>query len=68
MKRVISSDAETAGVLRSEIDRAGLGGELKAERHPSVPAGKIVVTGEGGMQVFSELDVTRSYAGVRILL
>ena len=68
MKRVITSDAETAGFLQSEIDRQGLSGELKAERHPYAPPGMVIVEGDGGREFFPVEDVTRSYAGVRVLL
>lgn len=68
VKRVITSDAETAGFLQSEIDREGLSEELAAERHPFAPEGMIVVAEGSRLAFFSEYDVTRSYAGVRVLL
>jgi len=68
VKRVITADAETAGFLQSEIDREGLGEELKAERHPWAPPGLIVVVEGSRRELFSDIDVLRSYAGVRVLL
>ena len=63
-KRVICADVELAGVVQSEVDKAGLGEELEVQRHSWAPAGMVVVEGDA----HSWELITRSYAGLHLLL
>lgn len=45
-KRVICADVELAGVVQSEIDKAGLGEEFEVQSHPWAPPGFVIVEGE----------------------
>ena len=63
-KRVVCADVELAGVVQSEIDKAGLGEKLEVQRHPWAPPGFVIVEGE----VHSWDLITASYAGLRLLL
>lgn len=62
--RTIYTDAETAGVVQSEIDKAGLGGELEVKFHPWVPFGAIVVNDRAHPWHL----IANCYAGLRVLL
>ena len=61
--KVIYTDAETAGVVQSAIDKQQLGDRLKVERHPYVPMGMIVVNDE----LHPWHMIAGSYAGLHLL-
>jgi hypothetical protein len=63
-KRVICADVELAGVVQSEIDKAGLGEELEVQCHPWAPPGFVIV--EGAAHPWDL--ITASYAGLHLLL
>jgi hypothetical protein len=62
--RVIYADAETAGVVQSEITRAGLDGELEVRFHPWVRSGLLVIDD----QLHDLKLITNCYAGLRAVL
>lgn len=64
IKRVIYTDAETAGVVQSEIDKQGLGELLEVQSHPYVPVGTVVVDN----RVHPWRLVDDAYAGLHVLL
>lgn len=67
--RTIYANAEVAGVIQSEIDRQGLGGELEAKRHPYMPHDLIAVADADDKPSAIPLAlVMNARAGLRVLL
>jgi hypothetical protein len=64
IKRVIYTDAETAGVVQEEIDRQGLGDLLEVQSHPYVPVGTVIA--DNRAHPWRLID--DAYAGLRVLL
>ena len=63
--RVVYADAETAGALQSEVDKAGLRSEIEVRCDPFLHPGVVVTVGG---EAYSFLLVRDCYAGPRVLL
>lgn len=66
MKTIYTGDVELAGVVQSEIDKAGLGDELEVRYHPWTPKGAGVLVLDGKLHSWDMIN--QCYAGLRVLL
>jgi hypothetical protein len=62
-RQIIYADSEAAGVVQSEIEKAGLDGDFEVQFHKYLPPGMIVTDGRA---ISVEL-LLAGYAGLRVL-